>query len=331
VAEETRTPKPSTPAAKKVEAKPADLTPKTGIQKPGTLISFSRLKAEAEIPGSPAWVLASDALLIPAPSGEALEKIDLKTNKPGEPITGFSKPCAGAVSAFKSIWIANCGNGTIVRMEPKTNKVEATLNTGVASLRYGLAATTDSIWVLADGKTTLSRVDPESNAIVGEVRLPAGCGNLQFAETSLWVTCPAEDKLLRINPITNLVDQRIKVAATPSSLAFGDGSVWVLGLKEGKIDRIDPKTNKVTKTINLEVSAAEGSIAFGEGALWASLTGFPLARIDTTAEKETVLQQFWGEGGGLIHTASGSLWLSSTKQEKLLRLDPKRVIATLAE
>jgi virginiamycin B lyase len=330
-AEEPRSPKPSKPAAKKAEVKPVDLTPKTGIQTPGTLIAFSRLKAEAEIPGSPTWVLASDTLLIPAPSGEALEKIDLKTNKPGEPITGFSKPCAGAVSAFKSIWVANCGNGTIVRMEPKSNKVEATLNTGVAALRYGLAATADSVWVLADGKTTLSRIDPESNAIVGEVRLPAGCGNLQFGEASLWVTCPAEDKLLRINPMTNLVEQRIKVAATPNSLAFGDGSVWVLGLKEGKVDRIDPKTNKVTKTIDLKVPGAEGSIAFGEGALWASLTGFPLTRIDTTAEKEIVLQQFWGEGGGLIHTAAGSVWLSNTKQSTLLRLDPKRIIATLAE
>src|SRR5262249_4515056 len=139
LAEETRSGK----SKSKPEAKAVELTPKTGIQKPGTLIPFSRLKAEAEIPGSPSWVLASDSLLIPAPSGEALEKIDLKTNKPSEPITGFSKPCAGAVSAFKSVWVANCGNGTIVRMEPKSNKVEATLNTGVASLRYGLAATAD--------------------------------------------------------------------------------------------------------------------------------------------------------------------------------------------
>jgi streptogramin lyase len=107
--------------------------------------------------------------------------------------------------------------------------------------------------------------------------------------------------------------------------------VWVLGLKEGKIDRIDPKTNKVTKTIELETPAEAGSLAFGEGALWASVPGFPLMRIDTTAEKEAVLQQFWGDGGGLLLTSSGSVWLSNTKQDTLWRLDPKRIIATLAE
>jgi len=303
-AEETRGAKANAtkPATAKTEkaadkaAVKAEVAPKIGLQKPGVLIPFSRLKAEAEIPGAPAWVLASDALLVPA--GDALQRIDLKTNKPGEPITGFSKPCSGAVNAFKSVWIANCGNGTLVRTEPKSAKIEATLNIGVSSVHYGIAATPDSVWLLADGKTTLSRIDPETNAVVAEVRLPAGCMNLQYAETSLWVTCAAEDKLLRINPITNLVEQRIKVAGTPSSLAFGDGSVWVLGTKEGKIDRIDPKTNKVTKSISLEVPNTEGSITFGEGGLWASLAGFPLTRIDTTAEKETVLQQFFGEGGG---------------------------------
>lgn len=340
-ADETRSPKASAPkpAVTKVDegktkadakAKP-ELAPKTGIQTPGVQIAFSRLKSEAELPSAGDWILAADTLLAPSASGGSLEKIDLKTNKAGEPLKGFQKPCAGAVSAFKSIWVANCGDGTIVRMEPKTGKVEATLNIGVASARSGIAATADSVWILTDAKTTLSRIDPETNTVVGEVRLPANCGSLTFGETSLWVTCPAEDKLLRINPVTNIVDQRITVAAKPSSLTIGEGSVWVLGLKEGKIDRIDPKTNKVTKTISLEVAGADGSIVFGEGALWASLTGFPLTRIDTTAEKETILQQFWGEGGGRIYTAGGSVWLSNTKQATLTRLDPKRIIATLAE
>jgi len=335
IAEETRSPKAATP---KPSAKPApkaaakvEIAPKTGIKTPGIMIPYSRLKAEAEIPGAPAWILPSDTILVPAASGEALERIDLKANKRGEPIPGVNKPCSGAVTAFKSTWVANCGTGTLTRMEPKTAKVEATLNTGVGGAHYGLAATSDSIWVLSDSKTTLSRIDPDTNSVVGEVRIPAGCNNLTFAETSLWVTCSEEDQLLRINPITNLVEQRIKVTPKPASVAFGDGSVWVYGVKEGKIDRIDPKTNKVIKTINLEVPDAGGSIAFGEGALWASVTGFPVIRIDTTAEKETVLQQFWGEGAGSIYTVSGSVWLSDSKQNKFIRLDPKRIIATLAE
>ena len=77
--------------------------------------------------------------------------------------------------------------------------------------------------------------------------------------------------------------------------------------------------------------AAEGSLTYGENALWATATGFPLMRIDTTADKEAVVQQFWGEGGGLVLTAQGAVWLTDPKASKLLKLDPKRVVATLAE
>jgi streptogramin lyase len=296
------------------------------------MIPFSRLKAEAEIPGAPNWLLASDTLLAPTVSGDALEKIDIKTNTRKETVPGVKQPCEGAVNAFKSLWVADCATGTIARIEPKTGNLEATLAVGAGKAKFGFAATADSVWALTDNKTTLSRIDPEKNAVVGEFRLPASCNSMMAAESSIWIVCPADDRLLRVNPATNLVDQRIKVAETPVSVASGDGSIWVLGLKEGKIDRIDPKTNKVIKTIDLMTpGASEGSLTYGDNALWATVTGFPLMRIDTTAEKETVVQQFWGEGGGLIQSAAGSLWLTNPKESKLLRLDPKRVIATLAE
>jgi streptogramin lyase len=331
--EEPRAKSAAKPDPKSKSAKPAtEVAPKLGVKTPGVLIPFSRIKAEAEIPGAPSWLLASDTLLAPTVAGDALEKIDLKTNTRKETVPGVKQPCAGAVTAFKSLWVPDCAAGTIDRIEPKTGKVEATLEVGAGKAKFGIAATADSIWALTDNKATLSRIDPDKNAVVGEFRLAASCNSMLAAESSLWIVCPAEDKLLRVNPATNLVDQRIKVAETPVSVASGDGSIWVLGLKEGKIDRIDPKTNKVIKTIDLLIpGASEGSIAFGENALWATLTGFPLMRIDTTAEKETIVQQFWGEGGGLIQTAAGSLWLTNPKESKLLRLDPKRVIATLGE
>lgn len=325
---EDRVAKSSKPA--KTAAKVAEATPKLGVKTPGVLIPFSRLKPEAEIVASPTWMLATDTLLIP--SGEALDRIDTKTNLKKDSITGIKQACAGAVSAFKSLWVSDCASGVITRMEPKTGKIEATLNIGAGKARLGVVSTPDSVWVLTDNKTTLSRIDPDSNSVVGEVRVGASCNTMLYAEASIWVVCPADDQLLRMNPLTNLVDQRIKVTATPTAVASGDGSMWVLGLKEGKIDRIDPKTNKVIKTLDLSIpGATEGSLAYGENALWATATGFPLMRIDTTADKEAVVQQFWGEGGGLVMTASGAVWVTNPKESKLLRLDPKRVIATLAE
>jgi streptogramin lyase len=60
-------------------------------------------------------------------------------------------------------------------------------------------------------------------------------------------------------------------------------------------------------------------------------TGFPITRIDP--QSENIVQQFWGEGqgGGLIVAGSGAIWLSDVSAGKLVRFDPKRILATLAE
>jgi virginiamycin B lyase len=214
---------------------------------------------------------------------------------------------------------------------PPTASVVAQIEIGQPTASPAIAASEDSIWLLSDSKTSLQRLDPKENTIVGETRLPAGCTSILFAETALWVTCPNEPKLLRIDPKTGLVEKRIDVPAEPYALAAGESSLWVLTRKEGKVVRIDPKTNKVTATIDLAIPNSTGSIAFGEGSLWVSLPGYPLQRISPTAEKEKVLQQFTGEGGGKISFGLGSVWVTSPTSNIVYRYDPKRVAATLGE
>jgi len=322
------------PEAKKTEkgAPRPPSAPKEGIKTPGIQIPFESLKAEAQIPvETPGWITIGDAVFIPNKSKDLLVRADAKTNKTLDPIADLTKPCSGTLVAFGTLWIPNCGAQTVTRFDTKTNKVTATLASGTADVMMGLAATADSVWILTDNKTTLSRIDPVQNEVVGELRLPADCNSVTSGESSLWVTCPSESRLFRIDPRTNLVDKRIDVSAGPRSVAFGATSVWVLCEKDGKVDRIDPKTNKVIKTIELSVPHAGGNIAFGEGYVWVTQTGFPLTRIDPQTEKERVVQQFWGEGGGLMTVAPGAIWLSNTNQGNVSRLDPKRVIATLAE
>ena len=305
-------------------------SPKQGIQTPGVQITFSSVKPEAtfQTPDRPDWVFFSTELWVPAK--DHLDKIDVKTNKAGEPVAGLNRPCGGMVSAFGSLWVPACGNGSLVRIDPKTFKVTATIDSGTADITGSLAASADSVWLLSDAKTTVSRIDPDQNAIVGELRVPAGCRSLTFGETALWLACPNENKVLRINPATNLVEKAIDVSAHPTALAVGATSIWVLCEKDGRIDRIDPKTNKVAKSIELDVAGAKGAIAFGEGWLWVTMTGFPLTRIDP--QSETVAQQFFGAGGGgSILTSPGAIWLSNPDAGTLLRIDPKRVLATLAE
>jgi streptogramin lyase len=317
--------KPAKPSAKNLP-----VAPKAGIKTPGVQLPYSSLKSEAEFeaPAKPEWVFFSTSAYFPA--SESIEKVDPKTNRKGDAIAGISKPC-GMVSAFSSLWAASCGSSSLVRLDSKTFKITKTIDAGTSTARGIIAASSDSIWLLTDDRATLSRIDPDRNAVVGELRVPAGCRSLTFGEGALWLACPAQNKIYKINPATNLVDKTIEVSAEPISITTSSGAVWVLCRKDGKIDRVDPKTDKVVKTIETSVPGVEGQLAYGENFLWVTQTGFPITRIDVTPEKEKVLQQFYGDAGGAIALSPGAIWLSNLKNGTVLRIDPKLVIGTIPE
>jgi streptogramin lyase len=320
--------------AQAVKPKPTKShTPRLGIKTPGIQIPIESLKPELvfETAAAPAWLAFTDAVLLPNSEAHTLDRIDPKAKeaKFGDPIAGVRKPCAGLVNAFNSLWTGDCAGGELVRIDPKTAKVTAKIASGIGSAKIALAATADSIWLLSDSRGTLSRIDPLQNEVVAELRVPADCTSLAFGETALWVACPADNRVLRIDPLTNLVDKSIEVSARPEAIAIGETSVWVLCAKDGKLDRIDLKTNKVAKTIELGAPAAGGSVAIGENFVWVGMPGFPLTRIDPATDK--VVQQFYGEEGGLLRVGLNFVWLVNREAGTLWKLDPRRIAATLAE
>lgn len=305
--------------------------PAAGIKIPGIQMPFANVKSEAEItvPGRPNGMFFGEMAFLPNGPENGITRLDTKVNKLNDPWTGLKAPCGGILNAFRSLWVPNCGDNTLVRLDARSGKLTATIGTGTGTAARALAANANSVWLLADDKTTLSRIDPEQNAIVSELRLPARCNSLQAADSALWITCPDEGRLLRVDPKTNLVAQRIEIAE-PVAQAFGEGSLWVLSRKEGKVIRLDPKTNKVTETIETGIPNANGSLAFGEGSLWLSTAGFPITRINPATNK--VSQQFAAPAGhGDLYTGAAALWIFDQNKSLLKRFDPKRIAATLPE
>ncbi len=303
--------------------------PKGGVQTPGVQIAMSELKSEAdiELPGPAELLTAADAIYAANSSKGALVRVDTKANKT-EPIAGIGKPCGALLSAFGSLWTADCQEQTMVRIDPKSKKVTAKVPVTLDLSCSVLVAREDSGWALTDGKSTLVRIDPDENKPVAEVRLPEACTSVAFGESAIWVTCPKIDKILKINPRTSLVEKRIEVAGKPSAVTLGEGSVWVLTSKDGKVARVDPKTDKVIATVDLGIPDLRGSIAFGEGYVWVSAAGFPINRIDPATDK--VVQQFTGGSGGVVVASNGAVWLADPAANTLRRIDVKRIKATLA-
>ncbi|MEJ7606955.1 MAG: PQQ-binding-like beta-propeller repeat protein [Bryobacteraceae bacterium] len=304
--------------------------PKAGVTTPGVQIALPSLKNEAEVSlsGTADAVAFSGSIYVASKSGNVVIPVDAKTNKPDTPIFGFHAPCA-IVNAFSSLWVQNCGNQTLSRLDGKTKKTTATIPVTIAASQSGYVASADSLWILVDDKTTLARLDPDENKLVSETRLPAGCNSIHFAEAALWVTCPTEQSVLRIDPQTGLQTNKIDVTGKPIAATSGESAIWVLSQLGGKVSKLDPKTNKVTATIELNLPTPAASISFGDGSVWVGAPGFPITRIDPAADK--VVQQFVGEGGGPIYLGLNSLWLTNNGPNAVRRFDPKRIKSTLAE
>lgn len=320
----------------KDQAKPASRNAaapaRAGIKTPGIQIPFQSVGEEAAIAFTavPAFALVEgQALVLLQQDSNSIARVANRETRLQDPLVGPDKPCAGAATGFGSLWVADCASETLQRLDLKTNKVVAKIAVGNGGALPAVAASADSVWVLSDARGTLSRIDPDTNGVVAEIRLESGCTGIYFEQNAIWIPCTQSNRVLKLNPQTHLVEKRIEVAAKPVALAFGEGHLWVLGAKEGKISKLDPKTDKVVATIDTAVPDTAGMLSFGDGFLWLSQPGFPLTKIDPKNDK--ILQQFWGEGGGMMKFAFNSVWLADAKGRRLVRYDLKRIAATLPE
>jgi virginiamycin B lyase len=180
-------------------------------------------------------------------------RIDPKTNKVVAVVNVGSKHCSGLAARFGSLWVPNCGDQTLARVDLKTGNFTVTIPTGIADSEGGVATGAGSVWLITDKQGTLVKIDPDTNKVVAEIRLPAGSFALAFGEKALWATCTTQNLLTRVNPETNLIVESIPVGKEFRFLAVGDGFVWTLNQADGSVSKVDVKTNKVVATIEVGV------------------------------------------------------------------------------
>lgn len=302
-----------------------------GVKDPQVRIPIEKLVPEAvfEVPGNPDWLAIDEDAWVSSASKDLVARMDPKSNRVAKFIPVGKEPGNGLAAGFGSLWVPNCGDSTMSRIDLKTGKVTATFPMTFASSEGGIAAGAGSVWVLTDAKSTLARLDPTNNQVVAEIRVAPGSYAVAFGEDSVFVTSTKENILTRVDPKKNLVVERIKVGPAPRFLAIGEGAVWTLNQGDGSISRVDLKSNKLVATIDAGIPGEGGEIAVGEGSVWATVFDYPITRIDPANNK--VVQQFHGPGGDAIRVGQGSVWLSNLRAGNVWRIDPRRIEATRAD
>jgi hypothetical protein len=236
-----------------------------------------------------AWVLrrAGEVIRI---DGASLEKvISIQVPHPAEAAAGDS-----------SLWVIGL-DGTLTRIDPRSNKVVATIDTGVPATRgienngefppsnvdlpnngvpaAGVAIGDGSVWVRGGGRVV--RVDPETNAVQASIDLGGSIDGLAAGTSGVWASVcipaapPCTWQLVRIDPATNAIASRRVLGQLENSLMPGSegsvgragitldpGSVWVSlavnynAYARGKVVRIDPATGEIAATLVVPGSGA---------------------------------------------------------------------------
>lgn len=283
-------------------------------------------KAEIILNGYPDF-LAVDGNDVWITNTKRIEKLSIKSTRPV--LTAkVPAPCGAPIVGFGALWVANCSDKSIYRIDRTTGKILAIIKTGLANKEgeLSLAIGAGSVWVLSDSSGILTRIDPIRNKIAKQIKVKPLSYCVVYGYNAIWVTNTGHVEYLktgeaktaepgsvqRINPKTNKVAATIKVGLAPLFIAAGENGVWALNQGDGTVTRINPHTNKVLATIDAKVSGLGGDIATGAGKVW--IRGYKTAFLVSVNPKSNSVEKRYGPtaGSGAVRvTADNHVWVSA--------------------
>jgi hypothetical protein len=212
---------------------------------------------------------------------------------------------SGAAADREALWVVSL-DGTLTRIDPRTNRVIASIGTGVPAIRgfqndgaqppmspnngvpaTGVAVGDGSVWVRGGGR--LVRVDPSTESVQATIDIGGTIEGLAVGDSNVWLTVctpavpPCTWELVRIDATTNTIGGRRVLGGwetTPRTASQGDigragitlssGSVWVAlavvhgggDYGRGRVLQIDPASEDVVAWV--EVPGSGGTTVGGK-------------------------------------------------------------------
>jgi YVTN family beta-propeller protein len=197
-----------------------------------------------------------------------------------DPLVNLFRSSSAVAVGEGAVWVTN-GNAEVVRVDPETNEVVATIQVG--NDPSAIATGDGAVWVADSVDNTVTRIDStRPNAVTAVVPVGRAPAAIAAGTNGVWVANTGEDTISRIDPDTATVVARINVGRRPTGVAVGAGGVWVANSVGGTVSRIDPKTNRVAETV--ELGEAPQGVTVSAGSVWVSVQSAPTVPV---APKET--------------------------------------------
>lgn len=225
----------------------------------------------------------------------------------------MSKPCGAMTIHRHALWVADCKEGTLNRIDTRTAQKTATIPTGIANPagELNVVAGAGSIWVASDEKGIITRVDPASNRVTASIPVDPGTYYLAFGYGSLWAVSSKGQSVQRIDPRTNSVVKRTALGKEPGFLAAGVGAVWVQEQGDGTVARIDPTTGEVSSRVKVGENLKYGDIDTGAGKVWLRTTEDQTFVVIEPKSMAILARVGKAEGSGALRYTREGVWTSA--------------------
>lgn len=225
----------------------------------------------------------------------------------------MSKPCGAMATFRRALWVADCEERALVRIDIRTARKTATIPTGIANPKgeLNVVAGGGSIWVASDQKGVVSRVDPATNRVKATIAVNAGVHYLAFGFGSLWAVSSESGSIQRIDPRTNSVTKTTLLGKTPGFLAAGEGAVWVQEQGDGTVARIDPASGEVMGRVKVGEALKYGDIDTGAGKVWLRTTEDQTFVVIDPQSMTVTKRVGKAEGSGALRFTPTGVWTSA--------------------
>ena len=222
-------------------------------------------------------------------------------------------PCGAMTIASGSLWVADCKDKVINRIDLGTAKITATIPTGIANPKgeTNVVAGAGSIWVASDAAGIISRIDPATNTVIATVKVDPDSFYLAYGFDALWAVSPTARSVQKIDPQQNRVISRAGVGAMPGFTAAGEGGVWVQEQGDGTVARIDPVSGQVTGRVKVDPTLAYGDIDAAGGKVWLRTTAGQTFVAINPQSLAILARVGKASGSGALRYTPGGVWTSA--------------------
>ena len=230
---------------------------------------------------------------------------------------------AALAATHGAVWVANDRAGTLVRVDPQTNRVtrRIRLRPGLISLTRGFRA----LWVINYGTGSLTRVDP-STFRTRSVRVGGVPFDVLAAHGRVWVTAWEAGRLVEIDPRSLRVVRRTRIGPRPTGLHAAAGAVWVgFGRSATAVARVDPRTRRLVR-VPVGVRSPTWFVA-GTRELWVVAGDHVFVRLDPKTRKVRAKVSVSGTVGQGVVGPDGTIWGPDKEQNVVHRVDPRTASA----